>query len=108
MKNGDIEIVRKGLKELAAEKYAGDSLMQAGANLAVDAFCDAKIAEVELNSNTITSYSIQGRSITKRNIADIPWVDLTADLLHYFTESEIPFRTFGNRTINVDFSGGAR
>lgn len=107
MKNGDIEILRKGLKELAARKYANYALLIAGANLAIDAFCDAKIAEVELNANTITSYSIQGRSITKRNIADIPWADLTADLLHYFNENELPFRTYGNRTIMVDFSWGA-
>lgn len=107
MKNGDIEIIRQGLKELAQTKYASQPLVQAGANLAIDAVCDAKVAEVELNANTISSYSVQGRSITKRNLADIPWADLMDDLQHYFDEAEIPFRTFGNKAISVDFSLGA-
>lgn len=108
MKNGNIEIIRNELKKIAeARFYATFPIKYAGACEAVDAFCDAKIAFKELNANTITSYSIQGKSITKRNISDIPWADLVDDLLVYFNEDEVPSINYANRSIGVDFSWGA-
>lgn len=107
MKRGDVEIIREGLKKSAAEKYANYSMLVAGANLAVDKYCDSVIAEADLAANTISSYSIQGRSITKRNIGDIPWESLTEALLKYFTAEEIPFPIYGNRVISIDFTMGA-
>ena len=108
MNKGDVEIIREGLKQIASKRFAENPIRRAGANIAVDAVCDAKIAEADILTNTISSYSIQGRSITKRNVGDIPWGSLLEDLAHYFTDDEIPFHQTGNAVISVDFSGGAR
>lgn len=107
MKNGNVEIIRNELKKIADERFASSPIKRASAHEAVDLYCDAKIAYKELNANTITSYSIQGKSITKRNIDDIPFADLIDTLALYFTEDEIPESIFANRSVGVDFSWGA-
>jgi hypothetical protein len=107
MNRGDIENIRQKLKQIAFQRFGYGSVWLSASNIAVDALCDAKIAEAELMTNTISSYSIQGRSITKRNLADIPWDSLVNDCLTYFHESEIPFSSSGSRSISVDFSRGA-
>lgn len=107
MKRGDVEIIREGLRKLAAEKFVSYPMLVAGANIAIDEYCDAKLAEFDLVANTISSYSIQGRSITKRNIGDIDWGELTENLLRYFDASDLPFRVYGNRVISIDFTLGA-
>ena len=106
MNKADIENIRNKLKEIAQRRFGFGSLYFSGACISVDAFCDAKIAEAELMANTISSYSIQGRSITKRSISDIPYDALLADLENFFDASEIPFRLTSNRAIGVDFSRG--
>lgn len=106
MNKGDIENIRNKLKEIAFRRFGGGSVFLSAANIAVDTLCDAKLAEAELMTNTISSYSIQGRSITKRNLGDIPWDSLLADCEEYFHPSEIPFRKTSNCTIGVDFSRG--
>jgi hypothetical protein len=108
MNKANIENIRSKLKGIAVQRFGLASTYYDGACIAVDMLCDAKIAEADLVSNSISSYSIQGRSITKRNIADIPWHDLLADCLLFFNEDEIPFRLTGNVAIQVDFSGGLR
>jgi hypothetical protein len=108
MNKSDIENIRNKLKEIAQRRYGLGSLYFSGACIAVDMLCDAKLAEADLVTNTISSYSIQGRSITKRNLGDIPWDSLMADLEEFFDPSEIPFRSTGGRSIRVDFSGGLR
>ena len=106
MNKGDIEVIRGELKRIAQVRFADRKAMVAGANIAIDVVCDAKVAEADLMANNISSYSIQGRSITKRNLADIPWDLLMGNLSYYFDPSEIPFPTTGNNAICVDFSGG--
>ena len=45
---------------------------------AIEEYCAAYRARLQLADGTITSYSIQGRSITKRNIGDIDLVSIHA------------------------------
>lgn len=108
MNKADIENIRSKLKEIAQRRFGLGSLYFSGACIAVDMLCDAKLAEADIMTNTISSYSIQGRSITKRNLGDIPWDALLDDCLEYFNDEEIPFRKTGGRSVGVDFSGGLR
>jgi hypothetical protein len=108
MNKADIENIRNKMKEIAQRRFGAGTILCSGAFIAVDSLCDAKVAEDELIANTISSYSIQGRSITKRNLADIPWDALLEDCLEFFNNNEIPFRLTGSCSIRVDFSGGSR
>lgn len=107
MKKNNIEPIRSHLKSIADARYAANPIFLYGAYEAIDIYCDAKIAYHELMAGTITSYSIQGRSISKRDIGNFPWDSLVEDLLNYFTQEEIPDSPKGNLAINVDFSKGA-
>ena len=48
MNKGDVEIIREGLKQIASKRFAENPIRRAGANIAVDAVCDAKIAEADI------------------------------------------------------------
>lgn len=44
-----------------------DALLKAEATLALDNYIDARTAQAALTSNEITSYTIAGRTVTRRN-----------------------------------------
>ena len=72
MNKANIENIRSKLKGIAMQRFGLASTYYDGACIAVDMLCDAKIAEADLVSNSISSYSIQGRSITKRKSQTSP------------------------------------
>lgn len=77
---------------------------------AIEEYCAAYRARLQLSDGTITSYSIQGRSITKRNIADIDLDTLYAEVARYLPADVLPKDPDTPRAIGFDFSrlGGLR
>lgn len=110
-RHGNIEMIRAGLIDVANRYYATKSQVRLGGALeAVDEYCDALIAKKDLLSNNITSYSIQGRSITKRSITELDTIlsRLYNNLLDYFDEVDMPAPPASiNTGIKVNFSYGA-
>ena len=77
---------------------------------AIEEYCAAYRARLQLADGTITSYSIQGRSITKRNIGDIDLESLYAEVARYLPAEDLPKEPDTPRAIGFDFSrlGGLR
>lgn len=77
---------------------------------AIEEYCAAYRARLQLADGTITSYSIQGRSITKRNIGDIDLESLYAEVARYLPADLLPKEADTPRAISFDFSslGGLR
>lgn len=77
---------------------------------AIEEYCAAYRARLQLADGTITSYSIQGRSITKRNIGDIDLEGLYAEVARYLPADILPKEAATPRAIGFDFSrlGGLR
>ena len=72
--------------------------------VAIEEYCAAYRARLALADGTITSYSIQGRSITKRNIGDIPLEDLYAEIARYLPAEDLPKPADTPGALSFDFS----
>ena len=72
--------------------------------VAIEEYCAAYRARLALADGTITSYSIQGRSITKRDIGDIPLEDLYAEVARYLPEEDLPKPADTPGAISFNFS----
>lgn len=69
MANANIEAIRTALNTLANEQLTGVALSMVLAEVSV--YCNSREAIEALASTTISSYSIAGRSVTKRDIASL-------------------------------------
>ena len=76
---------------------------------AIEEYCAAYRARLQLADGTISSYSIQGRSIPKRNIGDIDLEGLYAEVARYLPDDVLPKMPDTPRAIGFNFSrlGGA-
>lgn len=102
---GALDLLRHSLIQIAAERYADRPTLNALCRLDVDAYCDAFQASIKLQSGEISSYSIAGRSVTRRDVGSIDLTSLYDNLLKWFSEDELPNSTTAN-TVGFNFSGG--
>lgn len=69
MANENIEAIRTALNTLAEDQLDGVSKPVALAEISV--YCNCREAIEALSSTTISSYSIAGRSVTKRDLSSL-------------------------------------
>lgn len=102
---GALDLLRHSLLQIASERFADKPTLHALCRLDVDAYCDAFQASIKLQSGEITSYSIAGRSVTKRDVGAIDLEGLYDRLSRWFTTDELPESGAAN-TVGYDFGGG--
>lgn len=69
MANANIEAIRTALNDLANDQLTGLPKSMILSDISV--YCNSREAVEALSSTTISSYSIAGRSVTKRDIASL-------------------------------------
>lgn len=108
METAVVDRIRNELIQAANANLTGVRL--AFCLTAIEEYCAAYRARLQLADGTITSYSIQGRSITKRNIGDIDLDTLYAEVARYLPADLLPKEADTPRAISFDFSrlGGLR
>ena len=90
----------------AHEKYATDPLRLPMALAAIGAYCSAWRAYLRLVGNTITSYSVAGRSVTKAAASSANMRDCYRRLRSFFDElpEELADSAGASVVVSVDFS----
>lgn len=102
---GALDLLRHSLLQIAKTRFAEKPTLHALCRLDVDAYCDAFQASIKLQSGEITSYSIAGRSVTKRDVGAIDLEGLYDNLARWFTADELPDSGSAS-TVGFNFSGG--
>lgn len=102
---GALDVLRHSLLKIASERFAQKPTLHALCRLDVDSYCDAYQASIKLQSGEISSYSIAGRSVTRRDVGSIDLDGLYGRLLRWFTSDELPDADSAS-TIGFNFSGG--
>lgn len=104
MDTSHLEEFRRLILAEAATRYGGHPIELALAKAALEAYCAAYRAYLKAVGNTVSSYSINGRSVTKATADGTAWREAYDRLRIYFPE--LPRQNTGAATaIAVDFSG---
>lgn len=102
-----LDRLRAALLRVCFERYADRPIIQAACETAIGEYIAMRKAYGEIAAGVVASYSIQGRSISRRNLADLPIQEAYERLRTYFRDDELPDELPTSGVIGIDFTMGA-